>query len=59
MATLREYLHEEYRAKHNGAERSFSKEIMKGAAVKVPQQPNYTDCGLYVLHFFEKFFEVT
>ncbi|XP_050538453.1 uncharacterized protein LOC126903921 isoform X2 [Daktulosphaira vitifoliae] len=57
VATLREYLAEEYQAKHNGARRVFPKSILKGAAVKVPQQTNYFDCGLFVLHFFEKFFE--
>lgn len=58
VATLREWLAEEYRTKHNGAERDFSRNTMKGAVVKVPQQPNYTDCGLFVMHYFQKFFEV-
>ncbi|XP_050432431.1 uncharacterized protein LOC126840615 [Adelges cooleyi] len=56
VATLREYLAEEYYAK-NGERREFPKEIVKGSAVKVPQQTNYSDCGLFLLHYFEKFFE--
>lgn len=58
VATIREWLAEEYRAKYNGAERDFSINVVKGHTVKVPQQTNYTDCGLFVLHFFEKFFQV-
>lgn len=58
-ATLREWLVEEYRAKHNGIERDFSINTMKGHLVKVPQQPNYTDCGLFVMHYFEMFFKVS
>lgn len=59
VATLREWLVEEYRAKYNGIERDFSINTMKGNLVKVPQQPNFTDCGLFVMHYFEKFFEVS
>ncbi|GAA5871768.1 hypothetical protein JCM1840_003995 [Sporobolomyces johnsonii] len=29
--------------------------LVKGASVKVPIQPNSCDCGLYLLHFVEKF----
>jgi len=57
VATLREWLHEEYKIKHNGAERDFSPASVKGSIVKVPQQPNSVDCGLFVFHYFEKFFE--
>lgn len=58
VATLREWLAEEYRAKYNGAEKDFSTRSMKGTLVQVPHQPNFTDCGLFVMHFFQKFFEV-
>lgn len=58
VATLREWLVEEYRSQFNGAVRDFSRNVMKGSLVKVPQQPNYTDCGLFVLHIFDTFFEV-
>lgn len=58
-ATLREWLFEEYRTKYNGIEKDFSINIMKGNVVKTPQQPNFSDCGLYVMHYFEKFFTVS
>lgn len=59
VATLREYLAEEYSAKHNGAQRSFPNTIMKGSLIRVPQQPNFTDCGLFILHYFQYFFGVS
>lgn len=60
VATLREWITEEYRTKYSGcSERDFSIQSMKGALVKVPHQPNFTDCGLFVMHFFQKFFEVS
>lgn len=57
IATLRDYLRVEYKAKHN-EERDFSKLVVKGACPRVPQQNNYTDCGLFVLQYVESFFEV-
>lgn len=59
VATLREWLAEEYKSKHNGAVKDFSPSSMKGTIIKVPQQPNSVDCGLFVCHYFEKFFEVS
>lgn len=35
----------------------FTKENIKGACPKVPQQMNFTDCGLYVLQYVESFFK--
>ncbi|KAJ8890436.1 hypothetical protein PR048_009945 [Dryococelus australis] len=58
VATLRDYLRVEFKVKE-GREREFSKDTMKGACPKVPQQTNFTDCGLYVLQFAEAFFKVT
>ncbi|XP_024083624.1 uncharacterized protein LOC106662776 isoform X2 [Cimex lectularius] len=55
-ATLREYLQVEYNLKHKGSKRDFSKDTVRGAVPKVPQQTNYTDCGLYVLQYVEAFF---
>lgn len=57
VATLRDYLTWEYKAKMN-KERIFNKDIIKGSNVKVPQQNNFTDCGLYVLQYVEQFFKV-
>ncbi|XP_049821770.1 uncharacterized protein LOC109596804 isoform X3 [Aethina tumida] len=56
VATLRDYLTWEYKAKMN-KERIFNKDIIKGSNVKVPQQNNFTDCGLYVLQYVEQFFK--
>lgn len=56
-ATLREWLEQEYMAKHNGAKKDFDPNMFKGSLVKVPQQPNYTDCGLFAIHYFKRFFE--
>lgn len=32
---------------------------MKGSCPKIPQQNNFTDCGLYLLQYVEQFFKVT
>ena len=56
-ATLRDYLACEYRQKF-GEDRVFSIETMPGCCPKVPQQPNYYDCGIYALQFIESFFKV-
>ncbi|XP_011307387.1 uncharacterized protein [Fopius arisanus] len=55
VATLRDYLSCEYQAKM-GKEKIFSRDTIKGACPKVPQQSNFTDCGLYVLQYVEAFF---
>ncbi|XP_014473884.1 PREDICTED: sentrin-specific protease 7-like isoform X2 [Dinoponera quadriceps] len=56
VATLRDYLSCEHLAKL-GVEQIFSKDTIKGACPKVPQQSNFTDCGLYVLQYVESFFQ--
>ena len=56
VATLREYLQCEYKAKIS-EERKFTKDNMKGACPKVPQQPNFSDCGLFALQYVESFFK--
>ncbi|KAJ7341671.1 hypothetical protein JRQ81_006142 [Phrynocephalus forsythii] len=56
VKTLREYLEVEWRVK-KGSKRQFSKEVMKGSNPKVPQQNNFSDCGVYVLQYVESFFE--
>jgi len=56
-ATLREWLHEEYRTKYNGEKKDFS--VMKACLVRVPQQPNRTDCGLFLMHYFQMFYCVS
>ena len=60
MATLRDYLTCEYRVKMpDKPAKQFNKLNMPGHCVKVPQQNNYTDCGLYLLQYVEHFFLVS
>ncbi|XP_043281309.1 uncharacterized protein [Venturia canescens] len=56
VATLRDYLSCEHVAKV-GTEKVFSKDTIKGSSPKVPQQSNFTDCGLYLLQYVESFFQ--
>ncbi|XP_028902793.1 sentrin-specific protease 6, partial [Ornithorhynchus anatinus] len=53
---LREYLEVEWEVR-KGSKRSFSKDVMKGSSPKVPQQNNFSDCGVYILQYVESFFE--
>lgn len=55
-ATLREYLTCEYAARKSAesAEKVFDKNTMPGHNAKVPQQNNFTDCGLFVLQYVEE-----
>lgn len=58
VATLRDYLTCEYKAKiKEDSAHVFNKFNMPGHCVKVPQQNNFTDCGLYLLQYVEKFFK--
>lgn len=50
---LRDYLEEE--AKSKRCTTIDSKEIKGMTAQQIPQQPNYSDCGLYLLVYLEKF----
>lgn len=60
VATLRDYLTCEYRSKLNdGNSRVFNKDNMPNYTVKVPQQNNFTDCGLFLLQYVEQFFKVS
>ncbi|KAM4041794.1 sentrin-specific protease 6 isoform 2-T2 [Anomaloglossus baeobatrachus] len=56
VKTLREYLEVEWEVK-KGSKRSFSKDYMKGSNPRVPQQNNFSDCGVFVLQYVESFFE--
>lgn len=52
------YLEVEWEVR-KGSQRSFGKEVMKGSSPRVPQQDNFSDCGVYVLQYVESFFEVS
>ncbi|CAH0728716.1 unnamed protein product, partial [Brenthis ino] len=56
VATLRDYLTCEYQAKISKS-KIFNKDNMKGSCPKIPQQNNFTDCGLYLLQYVEQFFK--
>ncbi|XP_015255929.1 PREDICTED: sentrin-specific protease 6 [Cyprinodon variegatus] len=56
VKTLREYLEVEWEVRR-GSQRSFGKDVMKGSSPRVPQQDNFSDCGVYVLQYVESFFE--
>ncbi|XP_067845298.1 sentrin-specific protease 6 isoform X3 [Heptranchias perlo] len=53
---LREYLEVEWEMR-KASKRSFTKDVMKGSNPRVPQQDNFSDCGVYVLQYVESFFE--
>ncbi|CAG5865227.1 unnamed protein product [Menidia menidia] len=56
VKTLREYLEVEWEVR-KGSQRSFGKDVMRGSSPRVPQQDNFSDCGVYVLQYVESFFE--
>uniref|UniRef100_A0A671UQY6 SUMO specific peptidase 6 n=1 Tax=Sparus aurata TaxID=8175 RepID=A0A671UQY6_SPAAU len=56
VKTLREYLEVEWEVR-KGTQRSFGKDVMKGSSPRVPQQDNFSDCGVYILQYVESFFE--
>ncbi|XP_054618549.1 sentrin-specific protease 6 [Dunckerocampus dactyliophorus] len=56
VRTLREYLEVEWEVR-KGSHRTFGKDVMKGSSPRVPQQDNFSDCGVYILQYVESFFE--
>ena len=53
---LKSYLREEGLAKRNGME--FDETRLKGLTAKqIPQQDNFSDCGLFLLGYMDKFLE--
>ncbi|RVE49476.1 hypothetical protein evm_005907 [Chilo suppressalis] len=56
VATLRDYLTCEFQAKIS-QHKIFNKDNIKGSCPKIPQQNNFTDCGLYLLQYVEHFFK--
>lgn len=56
VKTLREYLEVEWEVR-KGSQRSFAKDVMRGSSPRVPQQDNFSDCGVYILQYVESFFE--
>ncbi|XP_064617471.1 sentrin-specific protease 6-like [Liolophura sinensis] len=56
VKTLREYLSVEWNAKKKTS-RTFDRDTVRGGYPKVPQQNNFSDCGVFVLQFVESFFK--
>lgn len=55
--SMKHYLAYEYADKHNLKSAIDSKRIVLNSIdVAMPRQPNWADCGLYLLHAFERFF---
>jgi len=52
IRTLRDYLIEEANSKHQV---TVTKDAISGMHAKVPGQSNYCDCGVFLLHYVEKF----
>ncbi|XP_030643278.1 sentrin-specific protease 6 [Chanos chanos] len=54
VRTLQEYLEVEWRVKM-GTWQNFGKGVMEGWTPLVPQQDNFSDCGIYLLQYVESF----
>ncbi|MEQ2159391.1 hypothetical protein GOODEAATRI_022395, partial [Goodea atripinnis] len=52
----KQYLEVEWEVR-KATQRSFGKDVMKGSSPRVPQQDNFSDCGVYILQYVESFFE--
>ncbi|BGP20603.1 hypothetical protein JCM10213v2_008766 [Rhodosporidiobolus nylandii] len=53
---LRDYLALEAMTKRGMAKDQISPDDAHSMHIEAPEQPNFCDCGLYLLHFVEKFF---
>jgi len=58
VSNIRHYLAAEWKAKMCGDEEEFefSSKEMRTVRPSKPEQENYTDCGIYLLHYIEKMF---
>jgi len=57
--TLRDYLSCEWKAKmvpSGKEEKKFDNALMPGSQPTVQQQPNFSDCGIYLLQYIQSFF---
>ncbi|KAL3883143.1 hypothetical protein ACJMK2_029436 [Sinanodonta woodiana] len=54
VSILKEYLQVEWHVKKKG---EYNRERLRGSVPKVPQQNNFSDCGVFVLQYVESFFE--
>lgn len=56
VQNIRNYLAVEWKTKGDRGPRSFTKNNFPGIFVDSPIQDNFCDCGVFLLHFVEKFF---
>ena len=58
VSNIRHYLAAEWKAKMCADEEEFefSSKEMRTVRPSKPEQENYTDCGIYLLHYIEKMF---
>jgi len=56
---IRDYLTMEWKAKkaESCGHKEFDKTSLRMNSVQVPQQDNYSDCGIFLLHYVETFFK--
>lgn len=58
VTNIRKYLNVEWAQKVNAFDDvDFSSEQMKTIRPKKPEQENFSDCGIFLLHYVEKIFE--
>jgi len=60
VTNIRNYLRNEWKAKRceeGGDECRFSAKEMKAVVPKKPEQDNYSDCGIFLLHYIEMVFK--
>ncbi len=58
IQNLREYLTVEWQNKKN-SKCVFDAKTIKGCQPKVPQQNNFSDCGIFLLQYVQMFFQVS
>jgi len=56
VQNIRNYLAVEWKTRGDRGTRSFTKNNFPGIFVDSPLQDNFCDCGVFLLHFVEKFF---
>ncbi|KAL5038074.1 hypothetical protein RTP6_005425 [Batrachochytrium dendrobatidis] len=54
MSSIKRYLILEAKSRHGV---DVSRDAIRGINARVPEQPNFCDCGVYVLEYVQRFFE--
>lgn len=57
LKNLRNYLNQRYVVENDGLKIfDFNSKVIPGCYVKAPRQPNYFDCGIFLLQYAESFY---